>query len=1200
MSAGIYRRNFLLGCCGTAPALFVPRLRALADRTAAAESAVQVDSEARYARIARMLDSWSTNLLQFPVRLQEIEKTLSPDFAGPSLESPDVQIVRPGPALEIRRIRWTGSGSSPRTAFIRDFEAYLRDYSQLLTARFEVTKLDALPDQLETRVRYELVGTGKEFYREQRTGFWDLTWDLALSGESRVRSWRALDEERSRSAGPWYADVCRPALGGNDSYAAQLTKGVDYWRTVLDSASGIDVYGHSGVSVGDIDNDGFDDLYICQPAGLPNRLYRNRGNGTFEDITEISGAGILENTACALFADFSNSGRQDLVVVRAGGPLLLVNEGHGKFRPNSDAFRFRNAPQGTFTGAAAADYDRDGWLDIYFCLYSYYQGAGQYKYPVPYYAAENGPPNFLMSNDRDGSFRDVTAESGLNQNNTRYSFCCAWGDSNGDGWPDLYVANDFGRKNLYRNNGDGTFTDIAAEMRVEDIGAGMSVCWFDYDNKGRDDIYVGDMWTAAGERISSEQEFQRDAPEQIRTLYRKHSMGNSLFKNQRDGLFEDATASAHVSMGRWSWSSDAFDFDHDGFPDLYIANGMLSGPIREDLNSLFWREVVAKSPDQAKTSADYEHGWDTVNDLIRSDHSWSGYERNVFYANNRDGTFSDISGAIGLDFIEDGRAFALSDFDRDGRLEIFLKNRNAPQLRVLKNIRSDLPPSISFRLRGTRSNRDAIGARITIETEAGRQTRALQAGSGFLSQHSKEVLFGLGTVQGPVKAFIRWPSGVVQQFDNLPVNHRIWIEENVVAVRAEPFRPTASAFSLPEPQTSELLPALIECWLLDPVPAPDFLLPNELRAAPKLSDLRGKPVLLNFSKDNSAGQLRNTEVPVVTIVDTAKDVKGVYSLLYRYLFDRHRELTCPMSFLIDKNGDIVKIYQGSINPDRIREDIRQIPVSASERLAKALPFRGAADTYEFGRNYLSLGSIFFRHEYHAQAEVFCRLALRDNPSSAEAEYGLGSALLAQKKTSEARECFERAVKLTANYPATLPNAWNNLGLISGRAGLNDEAIGYFEKALQLDPDNVIALENLGSAYRGEKRWQEARKTLERAATLDPNSAEANYSLAMVFAQTGQTDQAYQYLQKALSIRPTYPEALNNLGVLYLRTQRPSQAVATFEKCIRVAPDFDQSYVNLARVYIIEEQPAKARAVILELLKQHPESMQGQKMLQSLH
>ena len=378
--------------------------------------------------------------------------------------------------------------------------------------------------------------------------------------------------------------------------------------------------------------------------------------------------------------------------------------------------------------------------------------------------------------------------------------------------------NDFGRKNLYRNNGDGTFTDVAPHAGVEDIGAGMSVCWLDYDDDGAEDIYVGDMWTAAGERVSTQEIFKKDAPEDVRALYRKHAMGNSLFRNSKlrngeprdsGGAFEDKTVSAGVGMGRWSWSSDAFDFDHDGFPDLYIANGMVSGVSLQDLNSFFWRQVVANSPDQAKPSHDYEQGWSAINELIRADGTWSGFERNVFYANNRDGTFSDVSGAVGLDFLEDGRAFALADFDQDGRQEVFLKNRNAPQLRLLKNVVENLPASIAFRLRGTKSNRDAIGAAVTVESESGRQTRLLQAGSGFLSQHSKELFFGMGEAKGPVRASIRWPSGVVQDFHDLPPNHRVWVEESSEEFRVEPFKTKAllrGQFAAAPPQEVEPLP----------------------------------------------------------------------------------------------------------------------------------------------------------------------------------------------------------------------------------------------------------------------------------------------------------------------------------------------------------------------------------------------------------
>jgi tetratricopeptide (TPR) repeat protein/peroxiredoxin len=925
-----------------------------------------------------------------------------------------------------------------------------------------------------------------------------------------------------------------------------------------------------------------------------------------------------------------------VILVRANGPLLFLNQGGGKFRQQADAFQFANTPQGTFTGAAVADYDRDGWLDIYFCLYAYYQGTGQYKYPLPYHDAENGPPNFLMHNQRDGTFRDVTSEIGLNQNNTRYSFCCGWGDYNRDGWPDLYVVNDFGRKNLYRNNGDGTFTDVAAQTGVEDVGAGMSVCWADYDNDGAEDVYVANMWTAAGERVSRQEVFKKDSPEPVRALYQKHAMGNSLFRN-RGATFDDTTNASGVGMGRWAWSSDALDFDHDGFADLYIANGMVSGPSREDLNSFFWRQVVARSSDEARPSGEYEQGWNAINELIRSDATWSGYERNVFYANNRDGTFSDVSAAMGLDFVEDGRAFALADFDHDGRLEILLKNRNAPQVRLLKNAIQDLPPSIAFRLRGVKSNRDAIGAAVTIETDAGRQTRMLQAGSGFLSQHSKDVFFGLGETKGPVNASIRWPSGLLQELRDLPVGHRIWVEEGVEPSRRETFK---LAVANPAPGNSlreaEVLPERVETWLLAPVSAPELSLTDLSGKTQTLSALRGKPVLLNFwttQSQESKEDLRvlqkfharwaasGLQLIAVNADDSASsdavqefergsrrsfailrgsdDVTAIYNILYRQMFDRHRDLPLPITFLIDAAGDIVKVYQGSVVPAHVEHDFQHVPRTDAERMARALPFPGTRYSLEFGRNYLSYGALFFQRGYLDQAEVWFQQALRDDPSSAEALYGIGSVYLNQNKNAAAREIFERAVKLQANYPDTLPDSWNNLGVIATREDRFADSAECFQQALRLSPQHVLSLDNLGNVYRLQKKWDEAREVLERALQIAPQDPEANYSMGMIFAQTGDTDKAYEYLQRALKARPVYPEALNNLGVLYLRTQRRDEAVASFEQSIRVAPGFDQAYLNLARVYALEGARDKARGVLLELLKQHPDHPQAKQVLEQL-
>jgi tetratricopeptide (TPR) repeat protein len=591
-----------------------------------------------------------------------------------------------------------------------------------------------------------------------------------------------------------------------------------------------------------------------------------------------------------------------------------------------------------------------------------------------------------------------------------------------------------------------------------------------------------------------------------------------------------------------------------------------------------------------------------VNELLRSDYTWSGYERNNFFVNHRDGTFSDVSAALGLDFVEDGRSFVLADFNGDGRQEVLIKNRSGPQLRLLRNVQPDLPSAIAFRLRGTKSNRDAIGASVTVETDAGRQTRVLQAGSGFLSQHSKELFFGLGSSKGPVHVTIRWPNGLVQEWHRLPAGHRISLEEGVDGYRAEPFK-TAAAPVNSTPPTSEPLPEIVETWLISPVAAPRFT-------------PQGGPALLHFwtSASPACREQMSAFKRVqpqwaaqgwrLTAVDSDKasdDVTGVYNLVYRYLFDRHRDLPLPASFLVDAAGDIVKVYQGPIDPARIQRDFRLLSRPADRRstLARALPFSGVDTTYDIGRNYLSLGSVFFGRGYYDQAESSFVRALRDNPSSAEALYGLGSVYLKQNKTAQAHDSFEQAVKCEGGYPDTLPNAWNNLGLIAARENRTDEAIGYFQHALALIPDHFVSLENLANAYRQEKRWDDARRAFEHALTLKPQDPEANYGLAMVFAQTGDTQRAYDLFQRALQYRPVYPEALNNLGVLYLRTQRRDQAVQTFEKCIQIAPDFDRSYLNLARVYAVEGDAERARKVLQQLLQRLPGDQQARQALEEL-
>ncbi len=313
----------------------------------------------------------------------------------------------------------------------------------------------------------------------------------------------------------------------------------------------------------------------------------------------------------------------------------------------------------------------------------------------------------------------------MNENNDRYSFAPAWCDIDGDGWPDLYVANDFGRNNLYRNH-EGRFRDEAAKAGVEDIGPGMSASWFDYDGDGRPDLYVSNMWTAAGQRVIHDPAFElaKDHGEE----FRRHTKGNSLYRNRGDGTFEETGPREGVEMGRWAWSSGGFDFDLDGAPEILVTSGMVTNGARKgpDLESFFWRQVVAKSPLRPVSAPDYENGWNALNQMIRGDSNWSGHQPNVFYV-RREGRYVDASGVSGLDLAEDSRTFAVTDFDGDGRPDLLLKNRMGPQVRALRNDFAADRPAIAIRLRGTESG-------LRCHRRAGRGQRA-----GAVSERRKRV-----------------------------------------------------------------------------------------------------------------------------------------------------------------------------------------------------------------------------------------------------------------------------------------------------------------------------------------------------------------------------------------------------------------------------------------------------------------------------
>ncbi len=1015
---------------------------------------------------------------------------------------------------------------------------------------------------------------------------------MEWTDDGKLRRFEPLDETLVGPRPELFQDVTRMALWNTEA-GEQFALGVPEWRERLDSTCGIDVYGQNGVAVADIDNDGWDEIYVCQPGGLPNRLLkRGSSNLGFEDITADSGLGLLDATSAALFADFRNSGRQDAVIMTGGGPLLYLNNGDGTFTPKPDAFRFATPPGGTFTSMAAADYDGDGKLDLYCCVYIYFQSEDQYSYPSPYHDARNGPPNFLFRNalsaDGAGAFEDVTAAVGLDENNDRYSFAASWCDYDFDGRPELYVANDFGRNNLYKFDGK-RFRDIAAEAGVEDIGPGMSVSWFDYDGDGRPDLYVTNMWSPAGQRVIADPAFAPVANAGLDEAYKRHSKGNTLFRNRGDGTFEET---GEAEMGRWSWSGEGIDFDADGAPEILVAAGMLTAPGERpasplaalasmspdapapELMSFFWRQVVAETSIDGSPSKGYEEGWNAINQYIRERASWNGRERNVLYA-RRDGRYVDVSGVSGLDFMGDSRAFAAVDFDGDGRLDLVSKNRLGPQLSFHQNAAAGDNRVIVLELEGVRSNRDAVGAWVTVESAESRSSVGLSAGSGYLCQHTKRLHVGLGKADRADKVTIRWPSGEHETVADLAAEHVYRIVEGKGVAERRPLAPRPIAVSVPyvakppKPQP--------DVWLIEPVPLPEK---------------RPGPGVLLLAADE--GSLR-PGVPGESVnLSAAPDLYAQYTLFHRYLRDFRGELPVPVAFLVDDESRAHKIYYTPPTAETYRRDAEAM--ARPGRLALALPYPGAYAASTPSRNYFRHGAAFYQAGFLEQALPYLEQVVARDPNNFKSQLALGQINLSLDRLEPAESHLE-AARAVREDSAEL---WNNLGGLDMARDDYAAAARDFERALKIDPKASYALANLAQAYSQLGRTQEAEATFRRALDADPGDADAADRLGLLLAKQDRFDEAKALFQKAIENKRDHASAINNLAVLYLKLNQPADAEAALRYGIRVAPGEDRIYLNLARLYMQQGDRNKARGVMEQLLEAKPDSAVARDALQRLN
>jgi len=484
---------------------------------------------------------------------KEIQSFLAEGFVSTSLE-PDT----PADPLWGDLIKRSGEGGiqTPTSP-----ETLLKKIKALGKIKFKVTRVE----NRTTHLHVEADRSGAEYSASWLTSWTD-------TKPPKLINLTVKNFETIISKGPWFHDATNTVIGKNPRFKPQVLHGIDHWAQQITRIGDLSLAGHHGLSVGDVDGDGLEDLYVCDGGSLPNQLYLQQPDGTAKEVALDWGVAWLEDSRSALFVDLDNDGDQDLVVATIAMIAFAENL-------DNQAFKLR----GGFPGApypfslSASDFDLDGDLDIYTCIY----GAGnqpkkrgfEASSPTPFNDAENGGRNVLLSNLGGFQFADVTREVGLDQNNTRWSFSASWEDYDRDGDPDLYVANDFGRNCLYQNN-NGQFSNIARRAGVEDMAAGMSVSWGDSNRDGAPDLLIGNMFSSAGQRVSYQRNYEAGKKRMAR--------GNTLFIGSKDG-FQDASIASGITNSGWAWSSGFADLNNDGWEDIVVTNGYLSNSRDDDL-----------------------------------------------------------------------------------------------------------------------------------------------------------------------------------------------------------------------------------------------------------------------------------------------------------------------------------------------------------------------------------------------------------------------------------------------------------------------------------------------------------------------------------------------------------------------------------------------------------------------------------------
>ena len=1164
------------------------------------------------------------------------------DFTAASLsyagiDLADADSTHTGEQVAVKRWR---RGTEP-AALVGDGLNQLIDnhYGDWKSAQSFRTELEAHDITLEDDTLYVTVlaksfGKIDDSTNLETTSLWKTQWRIIPDESAEIDLTEiqvdAYEETRlNASTRRLFKDVTQVALKDQPCLPQQLNHGIDDWATRI---AGINIMGNHGFAVGDPNGDGLEDIYFCQPHGLPNLMLFQTSEGSIIETGDQTGTNLLDDSRAALFVDLDNDGDEDLVISTSRELILMANAGNGDFRLEHRLLAGFDAGS-----LSAADYDNDGDLDLYVCKYrSLGTENDLFPHPNSYGDASNGRPNVLLQNNEGWNFEDVTHSVGLGQDNNRFTRGAVWCDYDNDGDQDLFVVNEFSRNQYYDNVG-GKFTPTKNSDKWAASSSASSASVGDFNADGNFDIFVASQGVREARQLKKQlatgsSNFQSSLVDSLSgDNYVLHSTPNS------ERNFSSYRLPAPVYDARFSAGTTNIDLNNDGFEDVILTHGLFSRnrSASDCILESHWLQHAFSGQQfsvvSAQSDADrFASITRLLADELREGESFGEQQRNVCLIGMGTPGFANFSALAGLDFPDDARAVGTLDWDHDGDLDVVLSARTAPRFRLLINQLQSENNHLSFHLVGTKSNRDAIGAKVELFV-SGRDAPIVQyvsAGSGTLSQSSKRLHFGIPKGKEITEAIVHWPSGESQTFTNLRPRSRYQIVEGRDRLIQQPRRRFRLDLTNDGSQIAiDKMPPRRSVFLA-PFGLPNLEFQGEDKNWFRLGNIDRMPVFVAFvdgsaastrlmeSISREAREFSSMKVDVIAVridgdapdsVDHFESMQNLanktefpfrYGAASQSMIDKIRRLhgewfsfqaipRAPFGWLIDRDGEVRVVYHSSdIRPTQVTRDVTDIDGGLKQTAKRVSPFKGrwigstpATDYERIATRFEELGyakdvKIFSQFNRHNQAGQECRRAIQ---------------LAAIGDWTGADQAFQGALELEAEcgltcsaYGEFLLQQFEKTKELETQRSLLQKAEELFERSLRLEPSSARAVLGRAAIAKHRNQVDDAIALLKRHIKINPTQWEVHATLGRLYFEKRKYVEATSHLKTAFKKRPTLPFVAGDLGFLHLHGGLFKEARFYLQSACQLQPSSTRMCEQLAHVEFLTGHHQQSIELLREL------------------